>query len=410
MHSCLSCNQSCSISSVFCDACRLALLERGTEEARAGLVGVGGRERLVESASLSQGETSEQSSQLEVTGEATVRQTEEECFWSWNGASSSRMEADGEGSIPINAPLVLDIPPFVRRRIPKRVRVALLIFLLAGALALTIDGSLLVWSLVRHHTQSQNASSDGPGFGSQQLFLTPVGQLPRTPATTNGVADKAFSLSPSRLFFTVTQGQADPASQTVILSSAEQSSFSWQVISTLPSWLHLSSLQGEAVAGAKTELLASVQATQLAPNTYTAHLQIKAMDSRGQPLGRGLQSLTVVLSLLMPCSLSASPTTMSFSSDPLQPVPPPQELSLSESGNCARPVNWSISSSATWVSVSSRSGRDTGSGSVITVQATSSDKLVGTSKAYLTLQATDGHALPLSGSPITITVTLTTIV
>lgn len=409
MRLCLSCNQPCSVSSVFCDACRLALLERRTEEEQAELVGVGERERLAELTSLSHTRTSDLGTQSEAAGTAAVEQTEGEPLWCWEASDLSPMEvlASEDSKAPTDTPLMLPSLPFTRWVIPKPVRLALLIFLLVGALALIVDSFLLVFSLARPHTHSQTTSQGTTtGPASKSLFLTPGSPFPITSAATATVitVGKAFSLSTSNLSFAVTQGRANPPSQAVMLSAGERSSFSWEVVSTPPSWLKLSSTRGNAIA--KAQLTVNVRATRLAPNTYTAHLLVKAVDSHGSVLPDGFQPLIVVLSVLMPCSLNATPTKIFFRATLLQPVLPAQTLSLSESNNCARPVNWKINSSATWVRVSDTSGQDTGTGSTIKVRVTNPSRLVGTFQAYLTLQATDNHSMSLSGSPITIPVTL----
>ena len=299
MHLCLSCNQPCSLSSVFCDACRVSLLERRAEKEQA--VGVGGREALAEEGSLSQKETGHLSSSLEIMGREALQQTEEEKRWSWEATGFSTVEAlaGRDSTVPAEATLARTSRTFAWRRMPKRVRRALLAFLLVGALALAVDGVLLALSLIQHHTLLPTASQAGKNSALKPLALTPT--VP--PDATTIVLGNAFALSPASLTFTATQGQTDFASQSVTLFSGGPSSFSWQVVSTPPSWLNLSSKQGRVMAGARAQLTINVQAAQLAPDTYTAHLQVKAVDEQGNLLPKGLQPLMVVLSVLPSCSL-----------------------------------------------------------------------------------------------------------
>lgn len=414
MHLCLSCNQPCSLSSIFCDACRLSLLERREEIEEPGMVSVGGKEELVELASPVQTGTGESGPQTGMAGGAVGRQTEEEFLWSWNTSNLHKVGTQPvrDKAVHADSGAMLTPPLPTRRTMPRRVRLALLVFLIVGVLALTTDGFLLFLSITRHHTQQRfTPPVTGTDNNSTQLLLTPVGQASTTPVPTTVTSiDEAFSLSSSYLSFTATPTQPAPDPQTVVLSSNGPSGFSWQVISAPPSWLHLSSTQGSATVGAEAELIVSVQTDQLAPQTYTAHLLVKAVDGRGNALPGGSQLLNVTLKVLDPCTLKVTPLKMTFTAKLLQPIPAAQTLTLTENGDCARPVNWQISSNQSWVTFSSTSGQDAGSGSTITVQVTNPNKLVGTFNATLTLQAVDGQQTPLSASPATISVTLTVIV
>lgn len=375
------------------------------------MVSVGGREGLVETLSTSHTGAGEPGSQSEITRERAVRQTEEEYLWSWD-TSSLYAETTDNGDKLARANLALaPLPSPPRRRpMPKRVKVALLIFLIVGALALTVDGFLLILSLTRHHTQPPTVQTSQPDPGSLQLQLTPISQTAPTPDARATSVNGSFFLSSSHLSFVVMQGQLDPTAQTVVLSSSKSSSFSWEILSAQPSWLNLSSTQGDASVGASSSLSVSVQADQLVPGTYATHLQIKAIDGQEHTLPNGIQILNVTLSVLTPCSLAVNQTKLSFSADLLQSDPSTQTLRITERGDCARPVNWHLSANVSWITFSNASGQDDGSGSTITVLASNSNKLVGKFNATILLEATDSNDTALTGSPTTIAVTLTVIV
>jgi hypothetical protein len=109
-----------------------------------------------------------------------------------------------------------------------------------------------------------------------------------------------------------------------------------------------------------------------------------------------------VLVVQTPCVLSATPLKLSFAAVLLSP-PSPQTIRVAENGDCIRPVTWQASADVPWITFSSSSGTDAG---MITIQASSSGKLIGTYTAHITLLATDAHGMPLAGSPVIITATL----
>jgi hypothetical protein len=349
-----------------------------------------------------------------MAGNLAVQQTEGEYLWSWDTSSLYNVGTlpDEKKMAPVASQERTPVPPPPKRRVmPRRVRVVLIIFLIVGTLALTTDGFLLALSIIRHHTSSspvgrvQTPSENN----TSQLLLTPVTATSLTPVlvATQTTTESAFGLSAFQLFFVATAGQADPAPQTIFFTSGVAGGFDWQIITTPPSWLHLSALQGSATTGIRSALMFNVASSGLTPATYAAHLQIKAEDSQGKLLPDGSQEISVTFNVQAPCVLTVTPVKLSFTATLLQPTPPSQTLSLTESGGCARPVNWQISSDETWVTFSSSSGTDSGGGSTITVQVNNANKLVGTSTATLTLQAADSNNAPLSGSPVTITVTVT---
>lgn len=400
MHLCLSCNQPCSISSIFCDACRLSLLERKGEEqeeqAEEGEIhGVEGMVDLVsvpqlaaaESASGQQTEGGRLLSSWTVSGVHSVETLEPEKVDTVTAAASQ------------STSILATAAPPARRPMPRRVRRALLVFCVVGAMALTVDGVLLALSIMRHHSATQGVAQTGSTIISHQTGNTPTSTLN---------SSDTFSLSSTRLFFHATQGQGDPAPQTLRLGTGGQQGFSWALApaSLFPSWLHLSAMRGETAARASAQVTVTIQAAQLTPGTYTASLLVKAFNAQGKALLNTPQTFAITLTVQVPCSLNVTPKKLTFAAVLLSP-PTPQSLTVTESGDCTRPVNWQASADAPWVTFSSSSGSDTGAGSTIIVQASSSGKLIGTYTAHITLVATDARGEPLADSPVTITVALT---
>lgn len=401
MHLCLSCNQPCDIASIFCDTCRLSLLEHGTEEQQ----GQSGEELREENEAGSEGEAVDllAAPERETRESVPLRVTEGGGAGSWRSSGAQTLETLEEevdatvAASSHQATNLLVVP--ARNRMPKPVRRALLVFCIVGACALIVDGILLTLSIMRHHITARPATTM-----TNPSNMTPA---PGAEATSN-VLSSAFALSATRLVFTATQGQADPSPQSVTLFDGQAQTFSWNLmpVSSLPTWLHLSAAQGSATGGTRAQVIVSALATQLAPGTYTTSVLAKAFDSQGNPLPGSPQTLTILLTVQVPCSLSVTPEKISFAAVLLSP-PAAQTLTLTESGDCTRPVHWQVSADVPWLTFSSSSGTDSGSGSTITVQASSNGKLIGTSTAHVILLATDAHGVPLAGSPATIIATLT---
>src|SRR5258708_8538695 len=425
MHRCLSCNQTCSISSIFCDACRVSLLERRTEfkqEEQRELVKVGKREEgMADAPSATPVEAAPTGPQVEtaLTGhhiaqEPTVssEQTDEKSAWSLQTSGIYTVEAgDGMGELEnrngsVQATNVLAIPFPARRAMPRRVRQALLIFCIVGSLALLTDGVLLALSVIRHHPPPVAHYTSG--------VIVPQGMAPSTArqatSTTQPNAAQSFQISSSHLTFSAAQDQTNLAPQTVNLFGGGQSTFSWLVAPeyTLPAWLHLSAMQGNASASTPASFTVSAQPAHLAPGSYTATLQVKAFDNQGKALTGSPETLAVALNVRPPCTLSVNPTKLSFASVLLS-TPAAQTVTLTENPNCAFPVYSQVTAYTSWVTFSHSSGTDMGAGgsSSLSVQASSSGQLIGSYTAHITLQATDGSGAPVNVSPTTITVTLT---
>ena len=404
MHLCLSCNQPCDISSVFCAACRLSLLERSAEGQQEGLAGeVEGPVELAVSSP-------------EGSNSVPLRMTEERRVRLWGSGSQQTVgtleekteveaEADANATVPAEAQatnILTTTNPSLRRRMPARMRRVLVIFCVIGSLALIVDSVLLTLSIMRHRA--------APPMVSSTASTSTHGDLTPGSSTTSGVTQTAFTLSTTHLSFLATQGQSDPQPQTVTLFSDHVQPFSWAIapVTTLPTWLHLSSAQGHASGGGGAQVGVSALATQLSPGTYTTNLLVKAFDRQNHALAGSPQMLNVLLTVQIPCVLNVAPVKLSFAAVLLSP-PSAQTLDITERGSCTRPITWQAGADVPWITFSSSSGVDNGAGSTITVQASSSGKLIGSYTAHITLQATDARGAPLSGAPFTVTVTLTVI-
>jgi len=416
MHRCLSCNQTCSISSIFCDACRLSLLERSTEliqESQPELVKTATREDgAADLFSTSQEENSTSGLVVRQSLEDADAPTDKAFDWSLKTSGIYSVEAvDGMTDEEIEkkpgnaqSTNVLLVPPPTKRVMPRRVRRALLIFCIVGSLALLTDGVLLALSLTRHHAPTITQNTLPNAHGSQANALPPSGQ-PNAGTTPNSAHEQL--LSTARLSFTATKNQTNVEPQTVTLFGDGENTFSWTITAskTLPTWLHLSAMQGRTTTGTQATFTVNVQAGYLAPGTYTATVMVKAFGNHNTALANSPETLTVVLNVRPPCTLNVTPVKLSFSVGLLS-TPIPQTLTLQESANCSFPVSWQASADVSWITFSRSSGTDKSGGDTLSVAASSNGQLIGTYTAHITIEATDSSGSPVEVTPATITVTL----
>lgn len=119
-------------------------------------------------------------------------------------------------------------------------------------------------------------------------------------------------------------------------------------------------------------------------------------------------SITATPTTPASCALQVAPTHLSFTATLLQPDPPGQSITLKTTGACGKPVTWTATADASWIQLSSSTGRDNGSGSALTVSI-HSNQIVGVYNAHITITAVDSNGITLQNSPQTISLTLTVI-
>jgi hypothetical protein len=184
-----------------------------------------------------------------------------------------------------------------------------------------------------------------------------------------------LSVSPTALTVTGIQGGTNPASQTVAVTS----SGSWTASSSA-TWLTLtpSSGTGNGSIAAGVALSSAVVGPNNATITVTS--------------GGVARTIAVTLSVSA-ASLTASPTSVSYTATQGAANPSAQTIAISSNGT------WTASENAAWLSISSTSG--TGNGS-ISATATTGALTEGTYNALIAVSA--AGATPVS-IPVTFTVT-----
>ena len=164
----------------------------------------------------------------------------------------------------------------------------------------------------------------------------------------NGHKTVTVSLSPIKLAFSATQGGSNPSGLAVAISNSGTGKLSWSV-STDGSWLSVSPTSGTG-AGSFT---ATAIIPGLAAGTYSATVSVTATGATNTPQSIPV-SLTVSAATSPPTtstsSISLSPTSLVFSATQGGSNPSEQAVAISKSGTDH--LGWSVSTDASWLSVS----------------------------------------------------------
>lgn len=241
------------------------------------------------------------------------------------------------------------------------------------------------------------SATDGNGIATPTKALVfygnDEGTLVEVPGFTNGtsisfpnVTPPGLALNKSSLTFNALPGGSNPPSQTINVSNSGSGTLTWK-INNSTTWLTATPASG-INAGSVT---VSVNTSGLAAGVDSAILTFSAAGATNSP-----QSVTVDLNLQSP-SLGVSPASLNVSSFQGQPSPQPAQISIVDNGGGI--INWTASSSAPWLTLSSASGI---APSVITAQADTNGLGIGTYSANITIAAPG-----VANSPQVIPVTLT---
>jgi Viral BACON domain len=254
-------------------------------------------------------------------------------------------------------------------------------------------GSYSIAATIKGFDANNNQISGSPQVVNVTVNIQPPCKL--TPPTSGSLS------------FTATSGSGDPAPQTLSLSAT--GNCAWPVgwhASVAPAWLGLSPASGSfSASGQSASLSVAPTIASLAPGVYNATISVGATDSSNQQLSGSPQSFTVSLTVQAPCTLQPSPNlTISV---PEGQTSSAQALGINESGACARPVSWSVSSNNSWLVLGATSGSDSGAGSSVGVSANASGMQPGSYSGTVTLSATGSGGTPVQGGSQTVAVALT---
>jgi hypothetical protein len=222
-----------------------------------------------------------------------------------------------------------------------------------------------------------------------------------------------IGVSPLNLNFSLTQGQADPAPQSVTLTNTGQSSLIWSAMANpTSSWLNVTQNHGTIIPGQTGNLVISVSSNGLTAGTYVGQIVLSGVDPTGNPAGGSPQTVNVTLTVLAPCTLALPSTSaLAFSSTEGSADPSPQSIVITASGNCNWPVTWQTSydTSVNWLNLSSGSGTFTTSGqsATLTVMPSNAGLLTGNYHSTVKISATDSTGAAIQGSPQSLSINFT---
>jgi hypothetical protein len=203
--------------------------------------------------------------------------------------------------------------------------------------------------------------------------------------TSNASNSGAFALSSTSLSYAANYQGANPAPQTVQLTSTG-GTLAWTAASTA-SWLSVSPTNGVSPAS----LQVSVNSSTLGGGTFTGSIRVVSLGA-----ATTTQTINVTLTVTTPPpSLVVSPGSLSFTAT-AQNTPSAQTVSVLNGGYGS--FSWTISTDSSWLSASPTSGSTPGS---FSVSVSASGLATGSYTGHVTVTASG-----IAGSPVSIPVTL----
>jgi Viral BACON domain len=370
MHQCLRCAQPHTEISLFCGRCQTDLLNRYQ------------RKRPIDNENpLLAHEEPRYNSELQVL-KLPMRSLDS----SQRGAPIDRHE------LPAMPEAIITPRPRYNPVVLRRLRVACIILIILTVVAFAID-SILALVVVMHRSSGTSRTNGRSHASSSVPPVIPMQLTPLQPTATARVSDEAakssssadaltgqldtsrggggstLAVSSTSLSFSLIQGQNSPPGQIVTIVNTGAGTFHWLVASTSPPWLALSPLKGVVVGGQSGQIRVNIVDVGLTAGTYSTQFTITATNSADMEAQGSPQTISVVLTIFQPCTLQVFPTKLSFTGTALQLGSGTQTFSLKEVGRCAQPVTWFVkvdSATQRWLSLSSTSGSDNGSGNTIT--------------------------------------------
>jgi len=211
-----------------------------------------------------------------------------------------------------------------------------------------------------------------------------------------------LQVSSASLPFTATQGQGDPAPQTVTLTNCgPDGSWSTSTANNSP-WLAISPVSNTLSAGASQSVSVGVSLTRLRAGTYTDSIAFTITT------GTGTSQATVAVSLAVhppqpPC-LQISPASLTFSATQGQRDPARQIVTLT---NCGTGGSWSASTAngSSWLTINpTSSALSAGTSQSVTVSTSIANLSAGTYNDTITFTLTNSGGTAQQTVAITLTV------
>jgi hypothetical protein len=243
--------------------------------------------------------------------------------------------------------------------------------------AADMDGNLVPTYFYLYWGDHEGVQQQVPGFSGGYTFSMPNPVPP------------LISLSTATLTFAGLAGSA-PTSQTVTLTNTGGGTLAYTVQSSA-AWLTASGATGTA----PDMLTVTANPGALTDGVYTGTIQIVCAGASNSP-----QVISVTLNV-RGATLAVSTNTLSFSGTSGSANPAAQNITISNGGDGS--LNWTASSSASWLQLGSTSGSIV-NGSPYTLALT--PNITGMQPGTYTSAVTIASSNAVSGSPQTVNVTL----
>ena len=218
--------------------------------------------------------------------------------------------------------------------------------------------------------------------------------VPVTFTVTATPVPPAIGASPTSLSFTAQQGGGNPIAQTLNISNTGGGTLSWSA-SPNTTWLAVSPAAGTGNGAVTVRLTTGI----LTAGSYNGNITLSAT---------GASSMTVPVTFTVTSvpTISLSPTSLTYTAAQGGTNPANQTVALTNAGGV---VNWTVSDSASWLSVSPASGS---SSSTLTATVDTTGLATGTYNGTITVSASGSSSKTLAATltvsaPTTSSATLT---
>ena len=239
--------------------------------------------------------------------------------------------------------------------------------------ATDLDGNLVPTQALVFYGNDNGTWVNVPGFGAGGSTISFPNSTP-----------PAINLSATTLNFAAVPG-TNPPSQQINVTNSGGGTLSW-FASSNASWLSVTPGSGTN-AGTFT---ASILSSGLAAGSYTTTIAVSALGATNSPQ---YVNVNVVVG---PTAITASPSTVTFQAYQNQGNPPPQTVTVGNSGGGQ--LTWTATPTVSWISVTPATGSAPGT---FSISANTAGLGIGTFYGGVTITSTQAN-----NSPVTIPVVL----
>ena len=235
------------------------------------------------------------------------------------------------------------------------------LFLKYGSPALCQEADAVSTPCVFDYASTNEGNNDAvnvssPNAGDWYLDLAGFDDYAGVTLTTATVVPPTLVVTPGTLSFAAVQGGAAPPSQSVSISNAAGTTYTWAARTSTVSggnWLQA----GQTSGNADGALSVSVNGAGLSPGSYQGALTVTSAGLAGSP-----RTVTVSLTVSSAPSLTVTPSSLTFQTVSGQDASP-QTLTITNGGGGT--LNWTdaatTAAGGNWLQVSAGSGSGNGS-------------------------------------------------